>query len=141
MTTIAFDGTTLAGDRQCTAGGTPFPTRKIHRVIRPTTKEVLLYGFSGLAGDGAEFVRRFASGEALPQFTDLEVLCIDGQGQAWQMDTPGMWWNKRPRVWAIGSGADYAMGAMYAGKTAREAVQIAMRLDVHTGFGVDTVRF
>lgn len=41
--------------------------------------------------------------------------------------------------WAIGSGCDYALGAMYAGKNAREAVEIASQLDVNTGLGVDTL--
>lgn len=43
--------------------------------------------------------------------------------------------------WAIGSGADYALGAMYAGKSAKEAVEIASQLDTGTGLGVDVVTF
>lgn len=43
--------------------------------------------------------------------------------------------------WAIGSGADYALGAMYAGLSAAEAVMIASKLDTGTGLGVDSVSF
>lgn len=39
--------------------------------------------------------------------------------------------------WAIGSGADYAMGAMARGATPEEAVEIASRYDEHTGGGID----
>jgi hypothetical protein len=34
---------------------------------------------------------------------------------------------------AMGSGADYALGALYAGATLKEAVRIASKLDVYTG--------
>ena len=33
------------------------------------------------------------------------------------------------RVAALGSGLEFAMGAMYAGKSAKEAVEIACKLD------------
>lgn len=41
--------------------------------------------------------------------------------------------------WAAGSGADYAMGAMAAGKDAKEAVEIACRFDINCGLGVDVL--
>lgn len=41
---------------------------------------------------------------------------------------------------SIGSGADYARAAMALGKTAAEAVAVAARFDLYTGFGVDTLR-
>jgi len=38
--------------------------------------------------------------------------------------------------WAIGSGADFALGAMAAGADAIDAVSIAIDLDVNSGLGV-----
>jgi ATP-dependent protease HslVU (ClpYQ) peptidase subunit len=38
---------------------------------------------------------------------------------------------------ALGSGRDFALAAMYLGKNAREAVEIAMEFDLETGKGVD----
>lgn len=35
--------------------------------------------------------------------------------------------------YAIGSGSDFAMGAMLAGKSAKDAVKIAAKLDCYTG--------
>lgn len=44
-------------------------------------------------------------------------------------------------MWAVGSGCDYALGAMKFGATAKEAIAIASELDVNTGLGIDTVDF
>lgn len=46
-----------------------------------------------------------------------------------------------PMLFAIGSGADYAMGAMRAGKSPREAIEIIRdhRLDVWTGGEIQVV--
>jgi ATP-dependent protease HslVU (ClpYQ) peptidase subunit len=41
---------------------------------------------------------------------------------------------------AIGSGGDLAMGAMGAGATARQAVEIAARFDCFTGGKIDEFR-
>ncbi len=43
---------------------------------------------------------------------------------------------RRPTApfWATGSGWELAMGAMAAGATAREAVEIAAEVDLHTGY-------
>ena len=40
---------------------------------------------------------------------------------------------------AIGSGQDFAMGAMYSGKTAVEAVRIAIKLDANSGGPVRSI--
>lgn len=40
----------------------------------------------------------------------------------------------------IGSGAEFAIGAMAAGKTAKEAVEIAATLDINTGGIIQTFR-
>lgn len=41
--------------------------------------------------------------------------------------------------YALGSGSEYAMGAMYAGKNAKEAVDIACELDIYSGGDVHSV--
>jgi ATP-dependent protease HslVU (ClpYQ) peptidase subunit len=40
----------------------------------------------------------------------------------------------------VGSGGEFAMGAMAAGANARKAVSIACQLDYYTGKGIDTVK-
>jgi ATP-dependent protease HslVU (ClpYQ) peptidase subunit len=44
------------------------------------------------------------------------------------------------KFWAIGSGAPYALAAMYAGASATEAVKIAAKIDTSTGLPVKTLK-
>jgi ATP-dependent protease HslVU (ClpYQ) peptidase subunit len=139
MTTIAFDGCTLAGDRQSTAGGTPTETRKVFEVLSPTG-ERWLYGCAGNAAQCQEFTRRVQAKMPMPTFTDFAVLAVGPDGSIWQAEENLIWERKGTIQWAAGSGANYALGAMAAGATAEEAVRVAMGLDVSTGLGVDFVR-
>jgi ATP-dependent protease HslVU (ClpYQ) peptidase subunit len=41
--------------------------------------------------------------------------------------------------WAVGSGGDFAMGAMYVGASAEEAVAAAIELDPSTGGEIETI--
>lgn len=54
MTTIAWDGKTLAGDKQVTTGGTATKTTKVFKV--KTKKGYVLVGYSGDLADGQAFV-------------------------------------------------------------------------------------
>ena len=140
MTVIAWDGKTLAGDRQTTHDNTPTLTRKVYRIRHPRGGHVLI-GCSGHSGDCQEYIRA-ALGEITekPNFSSLLVLLIDQQGKAWGMNERLVWWAIDAPYWSIGSGCDFALGAMHAGKTAREAVLIASKLDKSCGLGVDVVR-
>jgi ATP-dependent protease HslVU (ClpYQ) peptidase subunit len=42
-------------------------------------------------------------------------------------------------IYGVGSGADYAMGALYAGATPEKAVEIAAKLDVNTSGPIQVV--
>jgi len=75
-----------------------------------------------------------------PVVTDIRIMGIDEHGFVWVGSKPGFWAPIGCRPWAIGSGADYALGAMAAGKDARAAVLIAASLDTSTGDGVTTLR-
>jgi ATP-dependent HslUV protease subunit HslV len=61
--------------------------------------------------------------------SDVEVWCSAG---SWRT-TPG------DGIYALGSGQEYAYGAMAMGASAIEAVKIAMRFDVKTGGDVTAV--
>lgn len=139
MTTIAFDGRVLAGDRQANWGGTPIPTRKVFKVRHPR-HGAWIWGCSGSAAESTAF-DRWAKGLGSP--TALKgsvVLAVNEDGAIWTMDEQLVWVRLDTDCWAIGSGTDYALGAMKAGASAKEAVEIASALDVHTGLGVDCVR-
>lgn len=70
--------------------------------------------------------------------SDLILACPDGK--AYWLTMP---WLRRVEIkdefYAIGSGAKVALGAMAAGATARQAVEIAARFDDATGSGVDAL--
>ena len=51
---------------------------------------------------------------------------------------PCFWKNKLKHPWAIGSGSDYALGAMMSGLSAKEAVDVAKKIDTLTGGRVRT---
>lgn len=143
MTVIAFDGHVLAGDRKATFGGTPNASRKVHRVVKDGT--VGLFGFSGSGSFCRAYLHYLRTDERWTEprgeYT-WTVLCVGADGMVWQRTDNACGWEPvGRRQWAIGSGADYALGAMAAGKTAREAVLIAARLDNSCGLGVDVVRF
>lgn len=44
-------------------------------------------------------------------------------------------------VYALGTGSDYALGAVAAGASLEDAVQIAATFDIHTGGRIDVARF
>lgn len=143
MTCIAWDGEMLAGDRQATHGGTPVHYgRKVHRIRRFDDGRIVLFGCAGLTGD-CHVYERWAAGKLTeaPKFTELHVLSVDEDRQVWVATENMHWFPVREKYWAIGSGAEYALGAMAAGKNARDAVRIAMRYDNGCGIGVDVVRF
>lgn len=136
MTTIAFDGRTIAADRLC---GEVISVCKLFRI---QTGEIL----AG-AGDYSKIIEVAAwlQGEAdkpeLPDQEDTDFLLVDATGHASWLTWP---WLRRVRVTepfcAIGSGRDFALGAMAAGASAKKAVEIAARFDPSTGGGIDTLR-
>jgi hypothetical protein len=135
MTTIAFDGKTLAADRHVSADGARFRfMRKIHDVPG---------GFIAGCGDVGQvykFIKWHLSGYKgdVPDLSNFGALVvIRGNVSMWDGDAempiePG-------QPLAIGSGTNWALAAMDFGKTAVEAVEYAATRCNGTGGGVDSV--
>lgn len=141
MTTIAWDGVSLAGDKKRTMTGVPMPCVKIFRAVDSDTGRELLYGCAGDSGQ-CEWFRRWCSRECpKPALSDINLLCIDTNRDIWAANESLLWTPISLPWFAIGSGGGIALGAMAAGKTARQAIKIASRLDNATGLGVDVLRF
>jgi hypothetical protein len=134
MTTIACDGKTVAADdrlvndrgRICV-----YPEPKLR--IVPEPRGDLIVGVSGTMVDalfewwfdGADPSKKPATdGWALVVFRPTFLECYTHECPYPQRDGYPA---------AVGSGAGLALGAMLAGKTAREAVEIAAMRDVYTG--------
>lgn len=145
MTTIAWDGRDLVGDRRLMNGNTPTvsPRPKVHRLIAPNGR-VALFGFSGASAVADAWLHWLAGGDEPRWPADDErwsAMMIDDTGMVWLRFSGVHAWTQHGRkAWAIGSGCDYALGAMTAGSGARRAVQVAALLDVGTGDGIDVVR-
>lgn len=141
MTVIAWDGKTIAADRQATSAGMRRLTKKLHRVSDGVVA-ITGGGIHGLAlvdwfrgdRDPASWPRE--SGEmasTVIHFTKDGIFVYAGDLPAFGEPVLG-------DFIAFGYGRDYAMAALHLGKTAAEAVEIASLFDVHCGLGVDTMQ-
>jgi len=140
MTTIAWDGRTLAADRQRTHGDSRQPVCKLHDCGE------YVYASCGDRPDGVAVARWLSAGADWDKRPTLDeggccgiavrkadgaVFVVEGKTVTLCPVPPG--------PTATGSGKDYALAAMACGKDARGAVEIASRFDVFTGLGVDAV--
>lgn len=62
-----------------------------------------------------------------------------GKRRGYRIESDSMIPSEFRGAYAIGSGSDFAMGAMLAGKTAAESVRIATKLDIYSGGAVRTI--
>ena len=128
MTTIATDGKTMAGDSLTSAKTERLAYGpKIHRAADGS-----VFGCSGITTKGVKFRRWMTEGGDKPELgEDFCALSLSPDGKVfyWNDDLEPI---EYLAPMAIGSGADYAIGAMLAGKTPAEAVAIAAMRDSAT---------
>ena len=138
MTTIAWDGKTLAADSQSTEDAfvDPHEFNKIH-----DARDAII-AFAGDVPSGRAFMdwwNKGAERSDYPDFSDdddMEALVFT-EGKV-------LWYERRPfpeeirAPWTIGTGSPFAMAAMLAGADAKKAVDIACRLDKYSGGKVVT---
>ncbi|EKE3573618.1 hypothetical protein ABUO89_000552 [Escherichia coli] len=152
MTTIAWDGKTLASDTQATSGDVvcSYTEQKIYTPPESGWEvcgsKVVALGCSGDCGAEMELQEllknnlTYAS-EFLPTFS-FTALAIIGAGRAYiiSKEKGETRASISPQVepYAIGSGGLIARTAMHCGKNAREAVQVAIDLDCYSGGSVDS---
>ena len=151
MTTIAYRNGVMAADSRVTmdseAGGSPvFDCEKLYRkTIRDgRAKRQVIIGLAGESEPGLIFLDWYGSKTPAPQvlidgqadFTAL-LLTSDGLFEVGMYCRPERVLNK---FYAVGSGAKAAMGAMYAGCTAKRAVEIACLVDPYTAPPIRTMR-
>lgn len=145
MTTIAFDGKTMAADKQSVAGSRKY--QKLNCKIRSGKYHGMPALFSG-AGTivycdaVVEWLLAGMPDENRPEMPtspdSFTVIVATELGLFEYIDS------LRPIAlgplkWAIGSGAEYALGAMAAGACAKRAVEIACEFDINSGMGVDVL--
>lgn len=143
MTTLAWDGTTLAADRLIHHGGMRTAATKIEK-----TEGGCLLGFAGdyaLSRELFEWFRRGRDPHAYPMFQQgpegapVDLLCIEPGGRVLIYSR-----SPYPQVIeeedvALGSGREFARAALFMGATAKRAVEVAIALDVYSGIGIDVL--
>lgn len=162
MTTIAWDGKTLAGDGYEVQGAIISFNRAI-KVRKHVNALTVLSGFAGESQDGgifrecieaanvfstiAGFIKKLREYTDKQKFTDpfCGVIIIREDGEAvnkiFELEHKGFAaeYSDKPTAW--GSGMDAASGFLACGKTAVEAVQYAATRNIYTGGIVTGVSF
>ena len=138
MTVIAWDGKTLAADKRAVNAGLSRTVTKIRRMGK------LLVGASGNASASAELFEWVKRGRKEKDFPKIQsktddnasLLVID-HGRILKYEVSPIPIIFEDKFFAMGSGRDYALAAMFLGKDAVYAVQIACLFDVDCGNGID----
>jgi ATP-dependent protease HslVU (ClpYQ) peptidase subunit len=140
MTTIAWDGKTLAADKRASCGSLARTVTKIFRF----NDELL--GYSGNFDCGMEMLDWYRNGRDPAKFPLMQrdrddwttFVVISKSGIGFYERAPVLLAVEDP-FYATGSGRDFATAALACGKNAREAVELACRFDVGSGNGIDTL--
>lgn len=129
MTTIAWDGTTLAGDTLGVIGG----MLAVHAVKIFQLVDGRLYGGSG-NHDEVLAVRDWLNGAGdKPAVKDFAGIIIGPAGACVRVEEALVAIPITEAFHAVGSGRDFAMAAMALGQTACQAVTLAAQWDIWTG--------
>jgi hypothetical protein len=134
MTTIAFDGEILASDSRSTGNYIEDKTKKLFK------QGNRYYGFCGRVTTAYLFLQwsNDRTKEKPRLEDDFEVIEIE-KGKPYYYDKNLV---KTPSSipCSIGSGCHLAMAAILCGKNAKEAVEIAKKLDENTGGKVQSIK-
>ena len=139
MTVIAWDGKTLAADKQATLNRTTYTTTKISKHGQA------LVAIVGTYVDGAAMLNWFLSGmdpEKFPKLYNEDDAClwvftsdsiVRFEGSPYPITV-------EDTIVSDGSGGGIALGAMLMGADAVTAVKLAMERDIYSGGGIDVLQ-
>lgn len=143
MTVIAWDGKTLAADKRSSFGGMHATVTKLYRINGS------LVGCAGGSAQNAEMRVWFSAGCDAKLFPEpqrdsdkcVSMLVVSPDGVLRQYENSPHPFIVENKLWAIGSGRDFALAAMHLGLPADRAVEVACALDCTCGNGIDTLTF
>lgn len=138
MSVIAWDGKSIASDRQITYGGAKVSITKLWRLddgsfmaLTGNYDKALMVKNWYLQGADPE---RYPAFQSQPEWATLVIakksgiVCYEQYPIPFAVEGPYMAW---------GSGQDFALAAMEAGASAYRAVEVACKLNVYCGMGID----
>ena len=139
MTVIAWDGSVLATDKQATSSGLRQTATKLRRI---NGCMCAVTGDWDRAQAVFEWFARGAKPEDYPEFQKnnddwVGMLVVHPDNKVVKYERVPYPYPIEDTPFAIGSGREYALGAMAAGCNAVQAVHIASRYDAGCGLGVD----
>lgn len=149
MTVMAWDGRTLAADRSSNFGNQKVPTTKVFRGVLPNGTRFIAAaaGNTVRCHEIQEWIAAGSPKDTIPDFQKstadaCDVIVVE-EGNKF----PLLYQNSHIPVrietekFGFGSGGDFAQGALMAGATARQAVEMACEWQGGCGFGVDALEF
>jgi len=132
MTTIAWDGRTLAGDTYGTLG--PTIMRVVPKIRRLSNGGLI--GASGTFTISAQWMKWMEHGGDRPTIIadgdHIAGIEIKPNGEIWHHERNGSF-QIAGNHHAIGSGSGFALGALFMGADAKTAVAAAAQYDPYTG--------
>jgi len=139
MTTIAYDGKTLASDSRSTLSGPTIYEEDCQKLFTDVGPFVVL----GIAGDFQDAVDAISLIEGYTQVDqirnidsdsigDVALLGITKEGMLWSYAGDMSFQLREDKPFSTGSGSSYALAAMDLGLTAEEAVVYASTRDPFT---------
>jgi len=140
MTTIAFDGRYLAADTLTHRHNTP------SNMLQPkiTVEGGFAYAVGGLwcamVHDLIRWHEKGADPAEMPKADNGSMLVVElSSRRVWCVIHALPYLDEEGPPFTVGSGGDYALGAIDAGLNAMEAVRIASKRDLHTNDTIDFV--
>lgn len=139
MTTICYRDGQLAADTRAYSGGSrPIGHKQKIGMVQLSGGEILAFGISTAHPGLSEELRAWLGNEKSPDYDpgpgrEFEMLEVRDDGTVFYYQsslTPSG--PLEADYFAIGSGAEYALGALAHGATAQEAVEAASQHDVWT---------
>jgi len=144
MTTVAWDGRSMAADTQGDFGGLRMRAAKVRRLSDGT-----LVGGAGCDGTFQAMADWIAQGgpdlspksrPAAQSDEEMSVHLIEARPDgAVFLHTRSGRTAVVERAFAVGSGGHFALAAMALGQTAAQAVELAIRLDTRSGGDVEAL--
>lgn len=142
MSVVAWDGKTIAADRQMTAGSLILRTSKIRRLLNGD-----IVAWTGAMENGMAVAQWYEAGADPARWPESQkgedwsrLVVIPAKGRPFLFEQLPIKQVIQDGRAAWGSGRDFAMGAMEMGASAVEAVKVAARLCTTCGMGVDSFR-
>lgn len=143
MSVVVWDGNYLAADKRASFGSLIRTATKIFRLNNS------LVGYVGDLDAGEELLAWFKDGQDPAKFPLTQrdkdnwvgLLVVKSDRSLLKYERTPYPIKIQDRQYAIGSGRDFAYAAMYCGRTAVEAVNIACIFDSTCGNGVDVLSF